>query len=791
MDKETRSKIERATQQARRLLEREFAEQLEGTYDIMLDGSIQPEGGAHLTPREHILRSKLVAAVEHKRAAGMKVAEAVADFRRDLSFTILNRFVALKMLEARDLVQECVSKGDQSSGFKEFCGLAPGLALLPDLGAYRLYLECLLDELSQEVKILFDRRLAASLLWPRRQALADLLAILNDTELSGVWREDETIGWVYQYFNSGEERREMRNESEAPRNSRELAIRNQFFTPRYVVEFLTDNSLGRTWYEMRQGRTSLTERCHYLMRRPDEVFLAAGEPMPAVDGSDAPNFVRFRPMKDPRDMKVLDPACGSGHFLLYAYELMLTIYEEAWEGETPASEATKTELRADYPDRDALRRAVPGLVLRYNMHGVDIDPRCAQIAALALWMRAQRAYGDYGIERADRPRIKKVNIVVAEPMPGEQTLLDEFVTQLSTDGLREHFLRLVETMRLAGDLGILLRLENFVARGPSGEQIGLFATPEAQILELVVKYAREAHSAQQTSRQLFADDTIQGLGLIELVQCKYDVVLMNPPFGESTDASTETVSRYFENWNKNILCAFIARVQNLMAPNGFCGTVVDRTINEKSTYEKFRRRYLLSSDVAVHHVADLGWGVLDANVEVAALVLGAASPDHIFLGFDVREAQNKEQVLRNECNPIPMRVKEASRLPNAVIGYYFPAFAIGLFDSLPSLREAGFDLFEGHTLKSERYFRLAWESLDGGRDHWTPLFNGTAYSRFAYPHHDLVTMAEASGANADRGTVIRNVTKHRKPGVCYGKRGEYVDAQLLPAGFISTVESCQ
>ena len=70
-----------------------------------------------------------------------------------------------------------------------------------------------------------------------------------------LWGEDETIGWIYQYFNSSEERRQMRAESQAPRNSRELAVRNQFFTPRYVVEFLTDNTLGRIWYEMTQGQT--------------------------------------------------------------------------------------------------------------------------------------------------------------------------------------------------------------------------------------------------------------------------------------------------------------------------------------------------------------------------------------------------------------------------------------------------------------------------------------------------------------------------------------------------------
>jgi len=180
----------------------------------------------------------------------MNAADAAADYLRDSAFTTLNRFVALKMLEARGLLQECITKGEQSSGYREFCGMAPGLPLLPDSAGYRLYIECLFDELTAEVKILFDRRDPSSVLWPRRGTFEQLLEILNAADLSSVWVEDETLGWVYQFFNSQSERKKMRDESQAPRNSRELAVRNQFFTPRYVVQFLTDNTLGRIWYEM-------------------------------------------------------------------------------------------------------------------------------------------------------------------------------------------------------------------------------------------------------------------------------------------------------------------------------------------------------------------------------------------------------------------------------------------------------------------------------------------------------------------------------------------------------------
>lgn len=420
MDKEIRNSIERATQRARVLLEDDFASKLEGTYDILKSGIFSVIGGAHLSSRQKLLRDKIVAAIEYKRAGGMNSADAVVDYIRETAFTFLNRLFALKMLESRELVQECISKGEQSSGYREFCGLAPGIAILPDHSGYRLYIESIFDELSIEVKVLFDRRDPASVLWPKRQAFENLLNILNGTELSGVWCEDETIGWMYQYFNSGEERRTMREESQAPRNSRELAVRNQFFTPRYVVQFLTDNTLGRIWYEMRQGKTQLVESCQYLVHNPEEIYPT-------------------REKKDPRDLRILDPACGSGHFLLYAFELLLGIYEEAWnDPESPASNITGHTLIEDYRELADLRLAIPSLVLRYNLHGVDIDPRCAQIAQLALWMRAQSAFLSFGIVRSERPLVRRTNIIIAEPMPGEVELVNEFADSSSSTICQTH-----------------------------------------------------------------------------------------------------------------------------------------------------------------------------------------------------------------------------------------------------------------------------------------------------------------------------------------------------------------
>src|SRR5437762_453798 len=195
------------------------------------------------------------------------------------------------MAEERGFVQECVGQGLKSKGFQVFETVArSGLG-----GAYERYvtfIHGMFDELSLDLGVLFDRWSPFGLLFPRESALLKFLDLLNDSELKPLWKEDETIGWIYQYFNDEAERKKMREESAAPRNTRELAVRNQFFTPRYVVEFLTDNTLGRIWYEMTRGDTSLAQRCEYMVRPRHPVFMAPGEEVP-------PSFALDGPLGDP------------------------------------------------------------------------------------------------------------------------------------------------------------------------------------------------------------------------------------------------------------------------------------------------------------------------------------------------------------------------------------------------------------------------------------------------------------------------------------------------------------
>ncbi|MFQ5883750.1 MAG: SAM-dependent methyltransferase, partial [Thermoplasmata archaeon] len=275
MDKDLRNTLRNIVAQCRRLLEKAISEALQGQFGIHASGKVEDtERMGHLSDEEQQYREQILAHLEHIKASGFKSKDVVAQLVREVSFTHLNRLCAYKMMETRGLIREAVGQGLKSQGFLFYLADHPEDEKLWSSGnqyvAYRHYLEWLGKSLSEEIGVLFSPHDPANYLFPPYRVLEQVLDLINSEELKDVWGEDETIGWIYQYFTPKELREKARKESQAPRNSYELAFRNQFYTPRYVVQFLTDNTLGRIWYEIRKGETALKEKCQYLVRRPNE-----------------------------------------------------------------------------------------------------------------------------------------------------------------------------------------------------------------------------------------------------------------------------------------------------------------------------------------------------------------------------------------------------------------------------------------------------------------------------------------------------------------------------------------
>lgn len=674
-DDKNRNLLQKMVDSCRRLLSTEFTKQLQELYGIQpgIGSVIDLSEMTYLTDDQYSIASLLRDRINHL-ASGLTgeknpVGGAVDRVVREQAFTVLNRFAALRMSEEREIVRECLRNGMQSQGFKVYLQIA-GSSIGDTYQRYRVFLSCLFDELAIDLGTLFDRYSPFGLLFPREQALNELLNIINDPQLKDLWKEDETIGWVYQYFNTKEERETMRKASQAPRNSRELAVRNQFFTPRYVVEFLTDNTLGRIWYEMTKGNTGLKDNCRYLVRRPNEIFLAEGEEAAADSSGDSegaeksqeellkePVYIPHRPVKDPRIITMLDPACGSMHFGLYAFEVYETIYEEAWDNYPELL----SDIREQVSSKDDFLQLVPELIIRHNIHGIDIDPRACQIAELSLWLRAQKAFQKLKIKASDRPGITKSNIVCAEPMPGEKEMLEEFIAKLKPAVLGDLVREVWQKMQLAGEAGSLLKIEEelksaiekakdewerykagdfdvdpvlfkemekpvqgrmrFDVTGVKKKEF--WDDAETLVLSALREFAESATNGHGYQRKLFAEDAVHGFAFIDLCRKRFDVILMNPPFGGFSVKSKELIAASYGPVKNDIYGAFIIRSLKLLYPHSRLGAITSRTWLSLSSYRKLREHVLTESKPQV--IVDLGRDVLDdANVQTCAYSLESA-----------------------------------------------------------------------------------------------------------------------------------------------------------------------
>ena len=836
-DQTTRNRLQRFVNEARRVLEEEFTRQMQNDYGM------DPNAGtvADLASLRHIndaqretarvLRDTLAHYSSQWSVDSVRQSHLNPDLRslttelqrivREQAFTVLNRLAALRMAEARGLLVESVANcgmnaGFQAKGFQLYARLA-GTGLGETGDAYRTYLFSVFDELSQDLPGLFDRYSPQGRLFPREAALLQVLNLINDTDIASLWAEDETIGWIYQYFNSKEERKAMRDASQAPRNSRELAVRNQFFTPRYVVEFLVDNTLGRLWFNATGGATGLRERCQYLLVKPDEQPEAA---------------VRLR---DPRTLKLLDPACGSMHFGLYAFDLFAEIYREAWAWEqqngpgsldavppSPSGRGAGGEgtpfkpLGQTYEDEAAFLRDVPRLIIEHNIYGVDIDPRAAQIASLALWLRAQRAWHDAGVKAKDRPLIGRGHVVAAIAPPAERELRQQFAATLDQRDA-ELFEKTLQLLKGLPELGVLLQVErelpHLIRQVYVGAGTGLFAEEEqenwqraeARLRTALTEFAQAAKSTYQG--RLFAQDALQGLRLIDLCREVFDVVVMNPPFGESSPATKPYLKEAYGNNAVELYCAFAVRALELLGPSGLLGCITSSSFVLYTDFASYRE--LLLKEQCLEQLANLGDSVLDgAYVYTASYVVRKAPPPLLIAFYDLRFEKEKENVLKdlvstasgNHLRFLPP--EKFFSLPSSPLCHWASDSLFSLVESAPPLAHFIKDAGVGAAPQAD-FFSLWWEVPPhkiGLKRKWVRIANGGAFSPYHRPDY-LVVDWENDGQraiadlnnrypylNGNVGIRIQRTHLFGRPGITYGKRTDRFNAQVLPASQIFTFE---
>ena len=299
----------------------------------------------------------------------------------------------------------------------------------------------------------------------------------------------------------------------------------------------------------------------------------------------------------------------------------------------------------------------------HNIHGIDIDRRAVQIAGLSLWLRAHRTYARLGIAVKDRPRIRRAGVVCAEPMPGEKDLLGQFVEGVRPKVLGDLAHAVWEEMKLAGEAGSLLRIERTleslvekarkaweayrtgegyvqgelfmdVARSKLVQlSFGFDVTDiesaeswermEADLVGLLAAFSERASAGQAYQRRLFVEDAAAGFALLNTLRRRYDVVLMNPPFGESAMGARDYIKENYPKTKQDLYAAFVESFLDRLSDRGMLGAITSRTGFFLSTFQAWREEILLKKARPVV-VADLGYGVLDAMVETAAYCLEKA-----------------------------------------------------------------------------------------------------------------------------------------------------------------------
>jgi hypothetical protein len=817
--------IERFVSAAKNLLMQNVTEMLQQWYGIWADGHTigveqLPSQDTDIVHTARMLRDRLLhlmAALPDTDTDADKERQAVGQLVAEQAFTQLNRFCALRMCEERDLIMESIRGGYESAGFMAYDSIAQSVGA-SRYERYRCYLLSVFDELSIELPAVFDRFSPFGLLFPDESTLMKLLELINDSQLSAwfdeqnavtvnFWKEDETLGWMFQDYNSLEERRKMREASSKPRNSREMAVRNQFFTPEYVVRFLTDNSLGRIWYEMTRGESRIgEEQCRYMIRRP-------GEPL------------EERKLKEPTEILSLDPTCGSMHFGLYLYEVYEYIYMDAWDNQPSLLQ----EFR-EVHTRETFHREVPRLILENNIYGCEIDPRALQIAALSLWLRAQKSYSQMNLDAAERPLITRSNLVLAEAMPGNKRLLKGLMDEFDKP-MQRLLTTIWNKMKYVGEAGLLFKMEKEISddieylrknwsKVNQNRNANIFDSEERRAEIAAANEARtelrhhkdeffeEIAERLQTALQelssrlseeegyenaLFSEDATRGFAFIELCQKRFDCIVMNPPFGEGSEHTSQYMNDNYPAWSKNLVCAFFDRMQEMLDDEGKLGAIFDRTVMIKSSYEAFRRRNLCGFITAC---ADTGWGVLDASVETSTLVLNKLSSDVEGVFMNVQDVNPEE---KNENLQVLIRTYnrgedakwiyvaksiDFTNLPNTTIGYYFEENTLYLF-KYPKFFERGFDSKKGHDLSANIYPRLFYEVIE--TDDFSLMYNGGGFTLFYFPYRDATKFVEDI-IRSDSGCNIRSLHLQRQGMIGFGKRGDILDAHILKKGMIFTRE---
>lgn len=504
-----------------------------------------------------------------------------------------------------------------------------------------------------------------------------ILAYTREAMTPDACQDVEVIGWLYQFYIS-EKKDEVfeglkKNKKITPEN---IPAATQLFTPHWIVRYLVENSLGRLW---------LLNRPNSKLAGQMDYYIAPQEPVT--------DFLRIA---KPEDIKLCDPACGSGHMLTYAFDLLYAIYEE--EGTDPAE--------------------IPEKILTHNLYGVEIDERAAELAAFALTMKArgkQRRFLNKRIQPA---------ICVLRPVKIAPQDLDAYVAEVGRDLFTANLRTLLTQFEEADNFGSLIR-------------------PVAMDYAEIRRVLAEKGIGNQLLLEHVHRDVLRVLEQAEYLSQRYQVVVANPPYmgGRGMNSNIAAWAKdNFPNSKADTFAMFMERGFELAMANGFVAMVVMEAWMFLTTFETLRRQLLEKTILTMIHMPYLGKGgtSMGINFGTAATVfcnaLGAEYKANYYciryFETDDCGVPTKFPVLNERTGTLS--ALDLKRIPGSPISYWVKKATRESFSnaSLSKFHESG---GRCKTSDDETYLRMVWEaSFDqvGTERKWCQLYKGGAFRKY-------------------------------------------------------------
>ncbi len=725
---------------------------------VLRDGRVQPiDALPRATPAEVRAHEAAERFIEAARRQNRPSAQARAEFVEQAAYSWLNRLVALRALEARRLINGTLRPSEDYGGVSEaiylLAQITPARVAAPDGGWWEVLDQACAAQ-AAALPGLFGAADPVLTLRPSIPAMRRCVERIGQgppfatpADTDTAFADPDAIGWAYQFYQ--EEAKAVAFASFAAGKKADsratIAAATQLFTEPYMVKWLLQNSLGRSYHEI-YPTSALPASWEYYIRPTDERPLS--QPAPTMASLEM--------------LTVLDPCVGSGHFLREAFDLLVVMYRE----QHPAWEA----------------RQVVETILRHHLHGIDIDPRAVQLAALTLYMRALELLRDEArARRRAMPQWTPAQINLATTPSGlDAAALDRHLARHPEDlPLRPVLASVFASLSQSELLGSLLRpaaeLDVAIAELQAPQQTSMFDAPTPEsgnlarrdpavlkqlVFNQVAQSFRDEAASPDPADALFGREAERGVRLLQLLDRKYAVVVTNPPYMGSKnmpDLLKKYVEQHYKPGKRDLYAAFILRCLELCAAHGRVAMVTQqswmflrsfaelRAVPAERVAEAQRRREFpgLLRATALEGLAHLGPNAFEEIsgevVQAALFTLANSTPPahhrlHAIRLIGLKSAQEKAHMLRDQSLTVVSRSSQSDFLaiPETPLVYWLGNVFWNIFTSsllLESKSKALEGLQTGENLKWIRYF---WEINEFNfiSRKWVPLLKGGGYKKW-------------------------------------------------------------